>query len=215
MSKEVNLELSVKRVFGPPIGQTSIPKYIIDKLNNFVDNEIDKDGKLSTKLDHGAKLAGQVKQEIRIPDELVKPDLFSFLFNITKFYIKSASNKEITKFELIDSWIVRQFQNEYNPIHYHNGHISGAGYIKLPESFGESIQENKKTNPNGNIVFAYGVKQFLANGTKTFKPQVGDFFIFPNYLYHSVNPFFGKGERRSISFNAFIDESIYDVYSNE
>ena len=29
-------------------------------------------------------------------------------------------------------------------------------------------------------------------------------------MYHSVNPFFGKGERRSISFNAYIDEVIHD-----
>ena len=45
-------------------------------------------------------------------------------------------------------------------------------------------------------------------------PQVGKIFIFPNYLMHSVNPFYGEGERRSISFNAMVDEEIYDVHSN-
>ena len=38
-------------------------------------------------------------------------------------------------------------------------------------------------------------------------------YLFPNYLMHSVNPFYGDGERRSISFNAIIDEKIYDIYS--
>ena len=32
---------------------------------------------------------------------------------------------------------------------------------------------------------------------------------------HSVNPFYGKGERRSMSFNAMVDEEIYDVHANE
>lgn len=212
MAQEVNLELSVKRAFGPPIGQTSIPKPIIDKLNYFVDNEIDQNSELSKKLDHGQNLAGQVKQEIKIPEKIVNPNLYSYLFNITKHYIKIGCNRDITKFEILDAWIVRQFEHEYNPIHYHGGHISGAGYIKLPDSFGETFQKKKK-NPNGEIVFAYGVKQFLANGTSSYKPKIGDFYIFPNYLYHFVNPFFGPGERRSVSFNALIDQEIYDVYS--
>ena len=27
---------------------------------------------------------------------------------------------------MIASWIVRQFKNDYNPIHYHSGQISGV-----------------------------------------------------------------------------------------
>ena len=45
------------------------------------------------------------------------------------------------------------------------------------------------------------------------KPEVGDFYFFPNYLMHLVYPFNGTDdERRSISFNAKIDEKIYNVY---
>ena len=43
------------------------------------------------------------------------------------------------------------------------------------------------------------------------KPKVGDFYLFPNYLMHTVYPFYGKDERRSISFNATIDENIYNI----
>ena len=42
----------------------------------------------------------------------------------------AATPQEIKKFEIIDSWIVRQFENEYNPAHVHGGHVSGAGYLK-------------------------------------------------------------------------------------
>ena len=212
MSSEVNLDFSLVRAFGPPIGLTNIPQLIVKKLNTFVDNEVENNTELAKNLDHGKKLAGQVKQEILIPKEILEPDLFSFLLNITKHYVKIGTNKDITKFEMIDAWIVRQFENEYNPIHYHSGHISGAGYIMLPDSFGESFQKTKIRNVNGHINFSYGVKQFMNNGNISYKPKVGDFYIFPNYLYHSVNPFFGPGERRSISFNAFIDDKIYNVY---
>lgn len=212
MSNEVNLEFSYTNAFGPPIGITNIPQLIIKNLNNFVDNEIDHNSELAKKLDRGHKLAGQVKQEFEIPREILEPDLFAFLLNITKHFIKLGTKQEITKFEIIGAWVVRQFENEYNPIHYHDGHISGAGYIMLPESFGDSFQKLKKRNLNGCINFNYGVRQFMNNGHKTYKPKVGDFYIFPNYLYHSVNPFYGPGERRSISFNARIDDKIYNVY---
>ena len=47
-------------------------------------------------------------------------------------YVNDFEGK-ITKFNLIDSWVVRQFKNEYNPIHWHSGHISGVGYLKVPK----------------------------------------------------------------------------------
>tara|TARA_Y100001970_G_scaffold170752_1_gene208707 strand:- start:10175 stop:10813 length:639 start_codon:yes stop_codon:yes gene_type:complete len=212
MQNHINLDFSIVRAFGPPIGISNIPQDVVKKLNQFVDDEIVNNPELPKNLDHGKNLVGQVKQEILIPKKIIEPELFSFLLNITKHYVKIAINKDITKFELINAWIVRQFENEYNPIHYHSGHISGAGYIMLPDSFGDSFQKTKKRNTNGNINFTYGVKQFMNNGHISYKPKVGDFYIFPNYLFHSVNPFFGPGERRSISFNAFIDDKIYNVY---
>ena len=36
------------------------------------------------------------------------------------------------------------------------------------------------------------------------KPEVGRLIIFPNWLKHSVMPFFGDGERRTLSANANI-----------
>ena len=36
------------------------------------------------------------------------------------------------------------------------------------------------------------------------KPEAGTLIIFPNWLRHSVNPFFGEGERRTFSSNVNI-----------
>ena len=55
---------------------------------------------------------------------------------------------------------------------------------------------------NGLIEFMYGEAcDFRSDGLK-FKPEVGKFLMFPSYLKHFVYPFYSKGERRSMSFNA-------------
>ena len=54
---------------------------------------------------------------------------------------------------------------------------------------------------------------FLCESTLNIIPEVGDFYFFPNYLMHTVFPFKDSNEeRRSISFNAKIDDEIYNVY---
>ena len=56
----------------------------------------------------------------------------------------------------------------------------------------------------------------MSESTYVIKPKVGDFYFFPNYLMHTVYPFTGSDEeRRSISFNALIDEDIYNVFKHK
>ena len=85
----------------------------------------------------------------------------------------------------------------------------------MPNTLGESYQENKGVNSNGNLELIHGSKMFLCNSTIRLKPKVGDFYFFPNYMMHNVYPFNSTDEeRRSISFNAEIDNNIYDVYKD-
>ena len=121
------------------------------------------------------------------------------------------------KFELIKSWVVRQYKNEYNPIHWHSGHISGVGYLKVPKSLGDPVQkESKSENSNGHLELIHGTKMFLSDSCVKFKPEVGNFYFFPNYMMHTVYPFTGTDEeRRSISFNANVDDEIYNVYAGK
>ena len=209
MSNQV--EISIHKPFGPRIGQGKIPYEIIDQINNFVD-EISENQTEMEKLNAGPQLVGEVSQEMKLPPNIINLGLIDYVSKLTKAFILASTGREITEFRLISAWVVRQYQGEYNPSHWHDGHISGAGYIKLPKKFGENIQENKSNNFNGNINFIHGSRQFLSRSIKTAKPEVGDIYVFPNYLMHSVNPFYGEGERRSISFNAFVDENIFNVY---
>ena len=57
---------------------------------------------------------------------------------------------------------------------------------------------------------------FLSESQVRIKPEVGNFYFFPNYMMHTVYPFTDTDEeRRSISFNAWIDDEIYNVYTNK
>ena len=211
MSPENNFE--VHRPFGPTVAKFSMSQKLIDTLNDYSEKII-LDKKKSKDLDAGKKLAGQVTQEFDLEKEFIKTSgLMEFLGNSVATWIKHSTSLQITKFNIQSSWIVRQFKNEYNPTHWHSGHVSGVGYLKVPNTLGESYQKNKNLNSNGNLELIHGSKMFLCNSTIRLKPKVGDFYFFPNYLMHNVYPFSDTDEeRRSISFNAKIDDNIYDVY---
>ena len=206
-------KFEILRPFGPSIIKIEIPKEMIETLNNFVDQVI-IDEKRSKELDNGKNLAGNVKQEFKIEIDLIKSSgLLNFLASATSKWIEKTENKKLTNFNLISSWIVRQFENEYNPVHSHGGHISGVGYLLLPKDYGKTFQITKRKNFNGNLSLIHGSKMFNSSSVYNIVPKVGDFYLFPNYLMHTVYPFYGDDERRSVSFNATIDENIYNVAS--
>ena len=212
MSEEVKYQLI--RSFGPSVFKIQIPKTIIDKLNEYIDKII-QDEQKQNELDFGNKLVGHVTQEFLLERNIIDDSgWLKFLSMSVHKWIELETGNKIKKFNLNSSWIVRQFQNEYNPTHWHTGHISGAGFLKVPKSFGEHKQKSKQTKyTGGNLQLIHGSKMFLCESTLTIKPEVGDFYFFPNYLMHTVYPFSDTNEeRRSISFNANIDEEIYDVY---
>ena len=204
--------MNVIRPFGPTIAKTTIPESLVKELNSYVDETLSNEKK-SQDLDYGKMLAGNVKQEFLLDKEFTKSSGWeSFLKNNAEKWILTSTDKKIQKFKLIDTWIVRQFENEYNPLHDHGGHISGVGYLKLPEDYGKTIQDKKNQNFNGMLQLVHGSKSFLSEIAVNIKPKVGDFYFFPNYLMHCVYPFKNRdGERRSISFNAIIDDNVYNT----
>ena len=210
-----NIKIQVTKPFGPSIAKVIMPKELIDKLNGYIDKIIE-DEKKSKDLDYGNKLAGNVKQEFKLENDFTeKSGFLKFLGLSTTNWIKLSGLPEIKKFELISTWVVRQFKNEYNPLHVHSGHVSGVGYLKVPKNLGSTFQYDKRINANGNLELVHGTKMFLSNSTIKITPKVGDFYFFPNYMMHSVYPFANTNEeRRSVSFNAKIDNQIYDVYTD-
>jgi len=186
--------------FGPSIGITRISKSFFNKLNKEFDT---KSG--SKKIDYSSKLASQIKKELKISNSFVKKNLEKELKDNIKRFLINEKIKNIKEIKILNLWVVRQFKGEYNPIHYHEGDLSGVGYLKLPKGMiNNKLVKNKKIKTNGTIDFINGQKGFLSKSIYNVVPKLKELIIFPNYLLHTAYPFNIEGERRSFSFNAKI-----------
>ena len=186
--------------FGPSIGKTKISKKFSDKLNNEFDSKSN-----SKKIDYSSKLASQIKNELKISNNFIKKNLEKELKESINKFLSNEKIQNIKEIKILNFWIVRQFKGEYNPIHYHEGDLSGVGYLKLPKGMtNNKMVKNKKLKTNGTIDFINGQKGFLSKSIYNVVPKIRDLLIFPNYLMHTAYPFNIEGERRSFSFNAKI-----------
>ena len=210
-------------VLGTRIGKIIMPKEIVSDLISITDKSI------NSNEDFGYALAGQIKDEKVLTKKDLGP-IWAWLENEVNLYIKtilkdidinfkprSASSENLEIDASIESmWTVSQVENEYNPVHYHgdvksfedlspNCQVSSVLYLKIPKRSTRKLK-NKKRNPDGFIEFinqGFGTTlQSLSSGSMRIKPIVGHLYIFPSWLLHTVYPFVGKGERRSISFNS-------------
>jgi uncharacterized protein (TIGR02466 family) len=102
------------------------------------------------------------------------------------------------------AWVNLCRDGGYNKIHNHpDCSWSGVYYVCLGEADPDAPPEA------GQIEFLdprMGALMVTAAGPDappkfTIVPEPGLMLIFPNWLYHYVNPFRGKGERISIAFN--------------
>jgi len=192
--------MNIIKPFGPSIGRTKISNRFFAILNK----EFDSKSK-TKKIDYSTKLASQIKNELKISNKFIKQNLEKELKTNIKKFLSNENVKNIKKIKILNLWVVRQFKGEYNPIHYHEGDLSGVGYLKLPrDMIINKMLKNKKFKTNGTIDFINGQKGFLSKSIYNVVPKIKELLIFPNYLMHTAYPFNIEGERRSFSFNVKI-----------
>ena len=188
------------RAFGPTIGKGKLSKKFINTINTKIEKS-----NLTAQNDYSSKLASQIKNEIKLSSSFIKASLSKELIKNIKNYLKASGVEKIEEIKIINLWVVKQLKNEYNPIHYHEGQLSGVGYLKIPTDMNQNkMVKNKKIKTNGTIDFINGQRSFLSKSIYKLNPKVGDLMIFPNYLMHTAYPFNIDAERRSFSFNVNI-----------
>ena len=188
------------RAFGPTIGKGKLSRKFINTINSQIDKSI-----ITKKNDYSSKLASQIKNELKISNSFIEKNLSNELIKNIRSYLKVSKIEKIKEIKIINLWVVKQLKNEYNPIHYHNGQLSGVGYLKIPKNMNQNKTiKNKKIKTNGTIDFINGQRNFLSESIYNLNPKVGDLLLFPNYLMHTAYPFNIDAERRSFSFNVKI-----------
>ena len=128
--------------FGPKLGKIKIPLKIISLLNKEVDKIVESKIKFKNS-DYSKKVVGQVYQEIQINKKFINKYLKKFITKQVSNYLKKSINIKPKKFLIKNLWIVRQFKNEYNPVHFHNGYVSAVGYLKVPKNLTKSKKKIK------------------------------------------------------------------------
>ena len=192
--------------FGPVMGYKKMTPSFLRKMNELMSPDLE---------DWSDSLVGKVKQELRFNEEIEKLWLNEFSHFIGRFhnyveYRHSFGRDKLDTennnygIQIASGWFVRQFENEYNPLHIHTGsRMSCVGYLALPKGIDKEWEEDYKDHhpANGHIQFAHGTPSGYSMTNFMVKPQVGDFYVFPAELFHCVYPFKTKGERRSFSVN--------------
>ena len=171
----------------------------------------------------GESLAGQIDNEYYITQEnLIESGLMTYFHEMTtKYWQTVLSNGNMWQFcdkkfehgphgfdyacKIVSAWTVHQYENEYNPIHNHsNCKISAVMHLKFPEKIKPPVKEHTG-GLDGNLVFTGmgDADEWCTSPVMNCKASnVGWLHLFPSSLGHSVYPFKGEGERRSLSFNA-------------
>ena len=191
--------------FSPVIGYKKLSPSFVEKLNNSMNDKLE---------DWSDNLVGKVKQELKFDDDIIN----FFIEEMKDFIMRYQLNTEVYTsmgragldpnsnygISTTGGWFIRQFEGEYNPVHVHpDSMVSCVGYLKLPEGIEDEWEEDYKDHhpSHGHIQFFHGSSLPYSSTNFMFKPQVGDFIIFPAHMFHTVYPFKTKGERRSFSVN--------------
>ena len=202
MSEDVKVQV---HTLGEIILKLEMPKTFIDEINNVFDE------KEKTTVDWTTQLAGKIKKE-KLVNNLLSDSLKGTFQMCFQEYMKLSGQLVLQQTHqpvLDNAWINDMFAGEYNPAHFHTSKNSLVGlssvlFLKTPDTYGEEII-NPKTPSNGHLEFIGGQQHSLAISQLRLSPKVGDFFIFPYTLVHTVYPFSGTNQvRRTLSYNCDI-----------
>ena len=223
---EVNagIKINMRPQLAVNIMKVEFPEEIVVELNDHVDSVI-----IPNDEDHSKGLIGQINRnekskQLTFPHEgdNVGEMFGGVLESLAKQYIQSTLHKDCSA--SIDSmWTVHSYEGDYNPLHDHGTKspmgLSCIFYMKVPEqisNLGNPDEEFEGLNNSSGATDGFTYLTWGTNGHRDVnmlrpvteeyvKPIEGTLIMFPSWLRHSVNPFFGEGERRTFSANISIN----------
>jgi len=204
--------------------ETWMPEDMVQGLNAYLDELMEKDDRVS----HAGTLVGQIGhgQQLTMDHKDSRLAAFCEMTGVLAAdYVKHFS--QITdnplsgerQIEIDELWSVHSYERDYNPIHDHGTKtlmgVSCTAWTKVPQQIldqptagsPEYSLYNASGNADGCLAFNYGINSVIdverLRPPQSFviKPEVGKFLMFPSWLQHSVYPFEGDGERRTVAAN--------------
>ena len=219
------------------LGFTQMGLDDVDVINKYIDDNIDRLPDLSSSLVGQIKQNEKSAQPEFVLEDKVPQKLGNFFIMCAKEYadahplsagvLENIGPKE--DYQIRKMWSVHSYAGDYNPMHEH-GTASGRGvsmivFLKVPSQIAKLEEKFIDKNNHGNLQHGNsgatdGVTQFIWDMNSMYDaprfqhpsyahvyPQVGKVCVFPIWLHHQVSPFFGEGERRTMSCNIDIINS--------
>ena len=205
-----------------------LPKNMLDELNTHVDEHREKLQDFSGNLVGQIKQTEKSQQLSLDVKEPVVQGFVNLMSSAGREFLKSYSDQlpldggekmfDQAPVNCMSIWTVHSYEGDYNPLHDHDVSydtkcmaFSIILYCKVPPQI--SLEgRSSRVHSNGGATdgctyFTWGTNTgadhlVLKPKTEQFVvPEEGKFLIFPSWLKHSVGPFFGEGERRTLSAN--------------
>tara|TARA_R110002020_G_scaffold198231_2_gene399464 strand:- start:1699 stop:2373 length:675 start_codon:yes stop_codon:yes gene_type:complete len=208
--------------------EAQLPKELVEILNKYLDKLL-KNKERKTASD---TLVGQIHsgQQLTIDYKLKELDEIRAAFcSIAAKYVSEflmltgqsiSGNRRI---DIDNIWSVHSYAGDYNPLHDHGTKtamgVSCTTWTKIPKqisalpdpSEGEFDYFNSSGCSDGFLEFSFGKNSVIdkerlkPTEAVVCKPKVGTIYFFPSWLQHTVYPFRGEGERRTVAanFNCF------------
>ena len=200
------------------------PKEFVKEINDYIDKTT-----IPKNKDYAHLLVGQIRQDKRSAqldfpmDTDFGKKFKNVIDNCATKLLKQGFKRELTA-HTYECWTVHSFSGDYNLLHDHGVEtnitpigMSSILYLKVPDCIKEKHKNDKgylemdHTNASGDVdgftQILWGVtsrKEMLDlkhPSSEYIFPEEGKMIIFPHWLLHSVTPFFGEGERRTLSAN--------------
>ena len=213
----------IKNVVAYKYMTVQFPDTFVDDVNKHIDEVI-----IPNNVSHGSKLVGQINQNEKSAqwtfplDDKMGKDFKTVIDRCaTSLLTDKIGYSRGSIAESFEAWSVHSYAGDYNPLHAHGcqtpAGLSMIMYLKVPKCIEEKPEFPILHNAAGGIDGFTGlitstntihdVYRLKLDAQEYIKPKKGFMIIFPNWLQHCVMPFFGDGERRTMSANFNIKDS--------
>jgi hypothetical protein len=221
--KPFDTHAQIKTIPSYKLMAVQMPDAFTDDINNHIDNVV-----IPSKVSHKGQLVGQINRDEKseqytfsLDDEIGKDFKLVIDRCATSLLRDPTGYKRDSIAEAFEAWTVHSYAGDYNPLHSHGCHtpsgLSMIFYLKVPKCIEEKPSFPTLHNATGDIDGHTGlitstntiadVYRLKLDAQEYIKPKKGFMIIFPNWLQHCVMPFFGEGERRTMSANFNIRDS--------
>ena len=183
--------------WGPLLFRLKIKTEDIEAVRKICDGETEK---------YNTELAGIIDDEIKIDEtkynKILQPYLEAFKDAFKMWYLA-----DVTEIKMNNAWVNYMKKGESNPPHiHHRCNMSSVLLLQVPATLKKEQRDWTGSGMGpGVLSFSTGNPHAFHTNSFEFKPEAGDFFMFPWNLTHTVSSYKSNSKRISVAANFNLD----------